>query len=58
MTYEAVAKVQVSVDTQDSNRIKQVAQTAERAASTEAVIEQAAEDAGHGHRAAGRADDR
>lgn len=48
VTYEAVAKVQVSVDTQDSNRIKQVAQTAERAASAEAVIEQAAKARGTG----------
>ncbi len=48
VTYQAVAEVQVSVDTQDSNRIKQVAQTAERAASTEAVIDQAARARGTG----------
>ena len=48
ITYEAVAKVQVAVDTQDSNRIKQVAQTAERTATSQAVVEQAAETRGTG----------
>lgn len=44
VVYESAAIVQLSESTQDSNRVKQVAQTVERTATSQPVIEGAAEE--------------